>query len=115
MELNIDYKALTLREQKALCEASDSKNLNEFIGKLREGDPTALAAACWALARQSNPSFTMEDAYDLSMTDLEAMFAKNAPSGAEAASSTTSSDPSAGSTVTRPPSSGTSRGRTRAS
>ena len=115
MAIEIDYTKLTLRDQKELCEAAGTRNLKEFMAQLQEQEPGAMAAICWVLKRQQTPGFTLDDAFELTMDDLTELFGKNAPSGAESAPLTISSDPSAPSTITPRGSSGSSQPKTRAS
>lgn len=109
MALEIDYKQLTLRDQKTLCEASGAPNLRDFMAKVQNMEPDAVAAICWVLKRQAEPEFTLEQAYDLTVADMEDIFGKNTEGTDESGSMSTSSDPSVPSTIARRGSSGSSR------
>ncbi len=96
MPLEIEYSKLTTREIKQLCEASGTRNLTAFMENVAVMDPDALAAVVWVLKKQSDPTFTLEQALDMPLDELGVMFPK---AGNAAESTTTSSDPSAPSTT----------------
>ncbi len=109
--VKVDYRKLTLREQKELCELGEVPNLQAFHQRLAESDPTCLAAIVTMVMRQIDASFTMEDAWDMNEDQIRGLFENIAPNaqGAGGEGSTTSTSvPSAPSTTTRQASSGRS-------
>jgi len=82
----MDYQKLTLREQKALCDAAEVPNMITFGQRIESAEPTALAALVYIMKRQSDPSFTLDQAWDMNMDELRAMF-PNAQSAEAALSS----------------------------
>lgn len=104
MAIEIDYTKLTTREIRDLCESSETPNLSAYLAAVNEMAPKALAALVWVMKRKESPDLTLDEAYDIPIDELGALFGKNA--GSAAGSTTTSSVPSAPSTTSRRTSSG---------
>lgn len=80
--LHVDLSLLTLR---------DMQEINNLLGvpfaDALQGiqQPTAIAAAVWITQRRENPSFTLDDALDLSMmADVDLVGGPDAPGEAVA-------------------------------
>jgi hypothetical protein len=67
-KLQIDFGDLTLAELDELAETLDGPLADLMTGK---GQFKAMAAAAWILQRRTDPTYTLEQARQLKMSDLE--------------------------------------------
>lgn len=94
-QLNLDD--LEIGEIEELAEIVGIKDMRQFAQMAENMPPKMLGAVAYLVKRRVDPTFTIEDARKLRLSELQALFeglSPNADGGAPAASSESSTPPS---------------------
>lgn len=80
--VRVDMTELTLREQRDINRILNEELQCSFADALQDWrQPDAVALAVWKLRSRDDPTFTRDDALDLSMADLELVGPDGAAAG----------------------------------